>query len=400
MVIIENVRILTAGKQDYEKGRIVIADGKIIKVEAAEVVKDSVGMESAGSADGAAGGNATVIDGTGMVAVPGFIDAHTHLGMWEDAIEFEGADGNEATEPVTPELRAIDGINPMDRTFEDAYQGGVTSVASGPGSANVIGGQFAAIKTFGVCIDEMIMKAPVAMKCAFGENPKRVYGDDQRKMPMTRMATAALLRETLLEAKDYMENRESEDEDKKPDFDFRMESLLPVLRKEIPLKAHAHRADDIFTAIRIANEFGLEVTLDHCTEGHLIPDHIKKSGFCALVGPSLSERAKFELKNLTFETPGILADKGVKVAIITDHPVIPIQYLPLCGALAVKAGMKQEDAFKALTIHPAEILGISDRVGSIEVGKDADIVLWSGHPFDFESEVLYTIVDGKIVYQK
>lgn len=421
MLIIENVKILTAGEGDFERGRIVLDGGKIVKVEGAGAPgggtaptsedRDGFGTSgfgqaakyagaAAGGREGAGAGTANVIDGTGMVAVPGFIDAHTHLGMWEDAIEFEGADGNEATEPITPELRAIDGINPMDRTFEDARKGGVTAVASGPGSANVIGGQFAAIKTHGICIDDMIVKAPIAMKCAFGENPKRVYGDDQRKTPMTRMATAALLRQTLLEAKDYMENKESDDDDKKPDFDFQMESLIPVLKKEIPLKAHAHRADDIFTAIRIAKEFGVEVTLDHCTEGHLIPDHIKKSGFCALVGPSLSERAKFELKNLTFETPGVLADKGVKVAIITDHPVIPIQYLPLCAALAVKAGMKREDAFKAVTIHPAEILGISDRVGSIEEGKDGDIVLWSGHPFDFESEVLYTIIDGEIVYQK
>ncbi len=391
MKIIKNAKILTMAGKELERGSILIREGKIAGVfpqgeEPKELIEKLAPQ--------------AVIDGEGLLATPGLIDAHTHLGMWEDAIEFEGADGNEATDPVTPELRAIDGINPMDRTFQDARQGGVTCVASGPGSANVIGGQFAAIKTAGVCIDDMIVKAPAAMKCAFGENPKRVYGDEQRKAPMTRMATAALLRETLMEARDYLQNKESEDEDKHPDFDFRMEALIPLLKKEIPLKAHVHRADDIFTAIRIAREFDLTVTLDHCTEGHLIPSHIQKSGCCALVGPSLSERSKFELKNLSFETPAVLAEKGVKVAIITDHPVIPIQYLSLCCSLAEKAGMKREDAMKAVTVYPAEILGISHRVGSLEKGKDADIVLWTGHPFDFHSEVRYTLINGEVVYRK
>ena len=383
MLLIKNIKVLTAADKNYDKADILVQKGKIVRIE--ECISEE-GCE--------------VIDGTGLTAAPGFIDAHTHLGMWEDAIEFEGADGNEMTDPVTPEMRAIDGINPMDRTFEDAYTGGVTSVGSGPGSSNVIGGQFAAIKTWGVCIDDMIIKAPAAIKCAFGENPKRVYGDEQRKTPMTRMATAALLREALMEAKEYVKGREAEDEDDRPDLNFRWEAMIPLIKKEIPLKAHVHRADDIFTALRLAKEFDLDVTLDHCTEGHMIADHIKASGKKALVGPSLSERAKFELKNLTFETPGVLAAKGVEVSIITDHPVIPIQYLPLCGALAVKAGMSKEDAFRALTINPARALGVEDRVGSLEPEKDADIVLWSGDPLEFSSEVIYTIINGEVVYKK
>lgn len=383
MLLIKNVRILTASDRDYDRGCILVDKGKI------KGISENIEEE-----------NAAVIDGEGMTAVPGFIDAHTHLGMWEDAIEFEGADGNEMTDPITPEMRAIDGINPMDRTFEDAYKGGITSVASGPGSSNVIGGQFAAIKTYGICIDDMIIKEPIAVKCAFGENPKRVYGDEQRKTPMTRMATAALLREALTEAREYMEGREAEDEDDRPDFNFRWEAMIPLMKKQIPLKAHAHRADDIFTALRIAGEFDLDITLDHCTEGHLIADHIKKSGKKALVGPSLSERAKFELKNLTFDTPGILSARGVEVSIITDHPVIPIQYLPLCAALAVKAGMNREEAFRAVTVNPARALGIDDRVGSLEEGKDADIVLWNGDPLEFNSEVMYTIINGEVVYKR
>jgi len=318
--------------------------------------------------------------------------------MWEDGMDFEGADGNEMTEPVTPHLRAIDAINPMDRAFEDAYQAGVTTISTGPGSSNVIGGQFAVIKTFGNRIDDMIVKAPSAIKCAFGENPKKVYGE-QHKAPLTRMATAALLRQALIEAKEYLKNKEAEDEDKHPDFDMQHEALIPLFKKEIPLKAHAHRADDIFTAIRIAKEFDLKITLDHCTEGHLIVDYLKQEGLPAIVGPSLSERSKVELRSLTFETPGILNKAGIKIAIMTDHGVIPIQYLSLCAALAAKAGMDKEEALKAITLYPAEILEIEDRVGSLKVGKDADIVIWDRHPLDMESRVLTTIINGKVIYK-
>ncbi|MTI53453.1 amidohydrolase [Geosporobacter ferrireducens] len=385
MLFIKNGYVLTMEGKVYEKASILIRDGKI----------QEIGEELVAPLD------AVVIDAAGKIITPGLIDAHCHLGLWEDAIGFEGADGNEMTDPVTPHMRAIDAINPMDRTFEEARQGGITSVATGPGSGNVIGGQFAAIKTWGKRIDDMILQEPLAMKCAFGENPKRVY-HDRKQSPSTRMGTAAILRGALYKAKEYSEKLEAakEDPSKKPGFDMKMEALLPVIRKEIPLKAHAHRADDIFTAIRIAKELGVNITLEHCTEGHLIVEDLKKEGLYAIVGPSLSERSKYELKNLTFETAGILSKAGVKIAIMTDHPVIPLQYLPMCAALAVKAGMDETEALKAITIHAAEILGIDSRVGSIKEGKDADLVIWEGHPFELQSKAAYTIINGEVVHQQ
>ena len=346
--------------------------------------------------------DAEIIDAQGKFIYPGFIDAHTHLGLWEDAVGFEGADGNEETDPITPHLNPIDGINPMDRTFRDAVEGGVTSVCTTPGSANVMGGQCIAIKTHGRRIDKMVIKNPVASKIAFGENPKSCYGRDE-KMPQTRMAIAALLRENLKIAEEYLEEielyMEHEDHDK-PEYDIRMESLIPVLKGEIPFKVHAHRADDMFTAIRIAKEFDLKLTLDHCTEGHLIVEELVEEGYPVIVGPSLSERSKVELRNLTFDTAGILSNAGLEVSLTTDHSVIPIQYLPKCAGIAVKHGMKNDKALEAITINPARTLGIEDRVGSIEIGKDADIVIWDGNPLEIQSNVLFTIIDGKIVYKK
>ena len=346
--------------------------------------------------------DAEIIDAQGKFIYPGFIDAHTHLGLWEDAVGFEGADGNEETDPITPHLNPIDGINPMDRTFRDAVEGGVTSVCTTPGSANVMGGQCIAIKTHGRRIDKMVIKNPVASKIAFGENPKSCYGRDE-KMPQTRMAIAALLRENLKKAEEYLEEielyMEHEDHDK-PEYDIRMESLIPVLKGEIPFKVHAHRADDMFTAIRIAKEFDLKLTLDHCTEGHLIVEELVEEGYPVIVGPSLSERSKVELRNLTFDTAGILSNAGLEVSLTTDHSVIPIQYLPICAGIAVKHGMKNDKALEAITINPARTLGIEDRVGSIEIGKDADIVIWDGNPLEIQSNVLFTIIDGKIVYKK
>ncbi len=343
-----------------------------------------------------------VIDAEGKFIFPGFIDAHTHLGLWEDGMGFEGADGNEETDPITPHLNPIDGINPMDNTFKEAIQGGITSVCTTPGSANVMGGQCIAIKTYGKRIDKMVIKNPVASKIAFGENPKSCYGRDE-KMPQTRMAIAALLRENLRKAEDYLEDlelfMEHEDHDK-PEYDIKMESLIPVLKGEIPFKVHAHRADDIFTAIRIAKEFDLKLTLDHCTEGHLIVEDLVEEGYSVVVGPSLSEKSKIELRNLTFDTAGILSNAGVEVSLMTDHPVIPIQYLPICAGIAVKHGMKPEKALEAITINPAKILGIDDNVGSIEVGKDADIVIWDNNPLEIQSNVLYTIINGKVVFKK
>lgn len=384
MIFIKNGTIYTITGETIENGSILIKNGKIV-----EVGKDIIPPL-----------DAEVVDAEGKIVLPGFIDAHCHLGMWEEGIGFEGSDGNEMVDPVTPHLRAIDAINPMDISFEEAYQGGVTTAVTGPGSANVVGGTFVAIKTVGNRIDDMIIKDPIAMKVAFGENPKRVY-DAQKKSPMTRMATAAILRETLFKAKAYMDKKDrAEDSSKLPEFDMKMEAMIPVLKKKIPLKAHAHRADDIFTAIRIAKEFDVDITLDHCTEGHLIVDELVKEGKNAIVGPSLGNRSKFELKNMTFETPKILIEAGVKVAITTDSPVTPLQYLPLCAGLAHKAGLDEMEALKCITINAAEIVGLSDRIGSIEVGKDADIVIFDGNPIkDVNHSTYMTIIDGKIVYR-
>ena len=385
MILIKNGKIYTMAGQVIENGSILIKDGKI-----AEVGKDIIAPL-----------DVKVIDAEGKMVLPGLIDAHCHLGLFEEGIGFEGSDGNEMVDPVTPHLRGIDGMNPMDISFREAYEGGITTAVTGPGSANVIGGTFAAIKTYGSRIDNMIIKDPVAMKIAFGENPKRVY-DSQKKSPMTRMATAAILRETLFKAKTYMDKKENaEDESKLPEFNMKMEALIPVLKKEIPLKAHAHRADDIYTALRIAKEFDLDITLDHCTEGHLIVDELVKEGKSAIVGPSLGNRSKFELKNMTFETPKILIEAGVKVAITTDSPVVPLYYLALCAGLAHKEGLDEMEALKAITINPAEIIGLDDRIGSIEVGKDADIVIFDGNPIkDVDCQTFVTIIDGEIVYRK
>ena len=383
MFLIKNANIHSMANENFENGMILVDNGKII----------AIGNEVN------APGNIETIDAKGKFVMPGMIDAHCHLGMWEDGMGFEGADGNEAVDPVTPQLRAIDAINPKDICFKDAVEAGITTVATGPGSANVIGGQFAVIKTYGDRIDAMIVNECLAMKVAFGENPKRVY-HAQKKSPSTRMATAAILRENLIKAQMYIEkqNKALQNSDKSPEFDMKLEALAKVIRKEIPLKAHAHRADDILTALRIAKEFDVDITLEHCTEGHLIIDYLKEGIQKGIIlGPALSSRSKVELQNLTFETPGILSKAGIKVAIMTDHPVIPLQYLPICAGIAAREGMDEEEALKAITINAAEILGIADRLGSLEVGKDADIVIYSGHPFDLRSKVEFVMVNGAVV---
>ena len=384
MLLIKNAKIYTMADETIENGSVLIKAGKIIEVGLD--IKEIEGME--------------VIDAKGKYLFPGFIDAHCHIGMWEEGIGFEGDDGNEMTDPITPHLRAVDAINPRDEAFENAIKGGVTTAATGPGSANVIGGTFSVIKLYGDRIDDMIVTETLAMKCAFGENPKRVYSQ-KKTMPSTRMGTAAKLRETLAKAFEYHNKivAAGEDVTKLPTYDMKLEAMLPVVKGEIPLKAHAHRADDIFTSIRIAKEFGVKLTLEHCTEGHLIADKLAKEGYPAIVGPSFGNKSKFELNNKTFDTPKVLVNAGVKVAIMTDSPVIPLEYLPMCAALAHKSGLDEMEALKAISINAAEILEISDRVGSIEVGKDADVVLWDRHPFDLQSVVTHTIVDGKIVFE-
>lgn len=340
-----------------------------------------------------------VIDAQGAGLYPGFVDAHTHLGMWEDGLTFEGDDGNEETDPVTPQLRAIDAINPVDRCFQEALHAGVTTVVTGPGSANAIGGQMAAVKTYGSCIDHMIVKAPFAIKMALGENPKSVY-HGKNQAPSTRMSTAALIREQLYKAKRYQEELERAEKDEDfdmPEFDMKCEALLPALRREIQVHFHAHRADDIFTAVRIAKEFQLDYVVVHGTEAHLIAGGLVETGTRVLSGPFLCDRSKPELRNQTPSTPGILSGAGVPTAIITDHPVIPIQYLPVCAGLAVREGMDYEEALRAITINPAKICGLDHRLGSLEVGKDADLVLFDQDPLTIAAKPKMVIAGGKLV---
>lgn len=337
-----------------------------------------------------------VLDAGGQEVYPGFVDAHSHLGLDNYGMGFEGDDYNEMNDILACQLRGLDSFYPQDKAIPLALQGGVTTVGVGPGSANVLGGTFTAVKTWGRCVDDMVVKAEVAMKCAFGENPKRCYRD---KGNCARMSTAAKLREMLFKARDYLERKEAAGEDpaKRPAFDMKLEALLPVIRGEMPLKAHCHRADDICTAIRIAKEFGVKLTLEHCTEGHLVAEEVARSGFPAAVGPTLTNASKIELVNKTFATPGILARAGVQVSIITDAPVIPQQYLPLCAGLAVKAGMDPFQALQAITINPARHLGIDHRVGSLEVGKDADVVIADGDPMVSDTHILAVVLNGQKV---
>lgn len=342
------------------------------------------------------------LDLEGRCLFPGLIDAHSHLGMFEDSLGFEGDDGNEETDPVTPHMRAQDAVNPQDRGFSDAVTAGITTVLTGPGSANPISGQFVAMKTHGVCVDDMLIKAPAAMKLSLGENPKSVY-HQKAQMPATRMGTMALIREALKKAEEYMKSLEeyekNPEECDKPEYDIKCESLIPVLKKEIPVKIHAHRADDICSAIRIKKEFGLWVTIEHCTDGITVCEILKREGIPVNLGPTLCDRSKPELKSSSFLTYRTLSDMGIPVAIITDHPEITIENLPLCAALAVENGMKKEYALSALTLTAAKNCGISDRVGSIEVGKDADFAVFDKAPCEFGSHALMTIIDGKTVYK-
>ena len=337
-----------------------------------------------------------ILDAEGRHVYPGFVDAHSHLGLDIYGIGFEGNDYNEMTDAVCPQLRGIDSFNPFDKAVRLALRGGVTCAGTGPGSANVLGGTFFAVKTAGVRVDDMVVKDPVAMKCAFGENPKRVY---REKGISARMTIAAKLREMLFKTEEYIAKKEAAGSDpaKAPAFDMRLEALIPVLKKEIPLKAHAHQANDIFSAIRTAKEFDVRLTLEHVTEGHLIAADLAKENFPCAVGPTLSHATKWELQNKTWDTPRILQEAGCQVSIITDSPVIPEQYLPLCAALAAKAGLDEFEALKAITINPAKHLGIEDRVGSIEPGKDADLIITDGSPLKTETKIETILLNGEIM---
>ncbi len=382
MLLIKNAKVFTMENEVLENCDVLLKDGKILKVEKnIQVTAEKI------------------IDATGLNVYPGLIDAHSHTGIYENSIGFEGADGNEMSDPITPEVRAIDAINAMDESVVEANQGGVTTLCVTPGSANVVGGSCVVFKTVGNVIDDMVIKADVAMKAAFGENPKRVYQDAKIK---SRMRTAQLLRELLFKTVEYKNKKAfaKDDVSKLPAYDMKLEAMLPVINKEIPLKIHAHRADDILTALRIVKEFDLDATFEHVTEGHLITEKFAASGFPAIVGPSLTAKSKFEVKNLTFETPGILQRAGVLVAITVDAPVVPQQYLSLSAGLAVKSGMDEYEALKAITINPAKILKLADRIGSLKIGKDADVIITDGNVLDSRTNVLYTIIDGKITYQQ
>lgn len=335
-----------------------------------------------------------IYDFTGKKIFPGFVDAHTHEGMFQGEIGDMGMDGNEKTNPVTPHLRAVDGFNPMDPSLIEGPLGGVTTINTGPGSANVIGGLFAAVKTKGIIADRMIVKDPTALKIAFGENPKRVYGKNNKE-PETRMGVAAILREWFFKAEDYMEKRKSVSENK-TDYDMKLEVLSQVLKKEISVHAHCHRADDIVTAIRIAEEFDINLVLIHATEGHLIADYIAEKNIPCIIGPSIPGREKPELNNITFETAGILSNAGVKIAIQSDT-FPPLKYFQTILCMAYKYGMNKDDVLKAVTIIPSEILGIDKRVGSLKSGKDADLVVWDSDPLDFYANIEKVFINGKLV---
>ncbi len=385
MLVIIHGNIKTMEEYDYADGYIRIEHGKIA---ALGDMKDCSLAELQGD------DKVQLLDAKGNLVMPGIIEAHCHMGITEEKKGMEGDDCNENVDPVTPYLRAVDAVNPMDDAFHDALKAGITSAMIGPGSSNVVGGQFAVFKTHGRCIDQMIVKAPAAMKVAFGENPKVNYSG-QGISPVTRMSIAAKLREELASAREY-ERKIHENPEMTPDF--RYECWLPVLNGEIPLKAHVHRADDILTAVRIAKEFGLKMTLDHCSEGHLIIEELREAGFPAIVGPDMASRNKIEVRNMAFKTAGLLSKNGVLTAVTTDHPVSKIQFLPICAGLAVKEGMAIEDGFKSITINAAKICGVDDRIGSLAVGKDGDVAIYNGNPMEVFTKTLCTIIEGKIVY--
>jgi imidazolonepropionase-like amidohydrolase len=384
MLLIKNADLYTMDGEGHVQRGDVLMDGSTII---------AVGQNL--SAPGA-----KVFDAKGRVVMPGIVDAHCHIGMWEDGMGFEGADGNEVVEPVSPALRALDAVNPVDPCFREAIEGGVTTVSTGPGSANVIGGQFLAMKTAGRTMAEMVVKEPQSLKSAFGENPKRCYSN-LKKSPSTRMATAAIFRKAFVDARAYLEKMENSDPDKRPARDLGLEIMAMALRREIPVKMHAHRADDILTAVRLANEFGLRATIDHCTEGYLILDELKKADIVGcILGPLFSERSKIELRNMVFRAPYEFYKAGVPFALMTDHPVIPIQHLRVEAGICVSEGLPEYEAMKAITISAAKMIGLDDKVGSIKEGKDVDLAMYDGDPLDCRSKVALTIINGDVVFER
>lgn len=382
-MLIKNAKIFTMEGRPIENGWLLTQNDKI---------------KALGEGEPAAFGE-EIFDAGGGMLLPGLIDAHTHIGMCEDSLDFEGDDTNEDTDPASPQLSAADAINPLDRCFDDALSAGVTTVITGPGSANPVGGRLVAMKTYGRRIDNMLLKNPVAVKFALGENPKNCYHSNH-ETPVTRMATASIIREQLYKAQKYLEKIESANQDEdidEPDFDYKCEVLIPLLKKEIQAHFHAHRADDIFTAIRISKQFDLDYVIVHGTDGHIISEELAEDNASVLSGPFLCDRCKPELHNQTPKSVGIMSKAGLQVALITDHPVIPIEYLSLCAGLAVKNGMDYEEALRAITINPARITRLDERVGSLKAGKDADFVIFNGDPLQLFTNVTYVAVNGKRV---
>jgi len=401
MIAITNGKVMTITQGTLERGTVLVEGGRIVAVgEHVEIPED-----------------AQVYDAAGKVVTPGLIDAHCHVGLFPDGIGWEHSDGNEMTDPITPHLRALDAVHPGDPAFKDLVAAGVTTVLTGPGSGNLIGGQWVCLKTMPrPSVEQMVLLEPAGMKMALGENPKRVYGE-QKKAPSTRMSNAATLRTALVNAQNYLEKwRQYEAEQaeyqakieagdadarppKPPKRDLKLEALGKVLRREMKARVHAHRADDMLTAIRIAEEFNLDLTLEHATEGYKIADILAAKQIPVTAGPILFSRVKYELKDMTPRNPGIMAKAGVKVAIQTDE-MSAVKYLPINAALAVREGMPEEEALKAITIHAAQIIGVADRVGSLEAGKDADVVVFSGHPFNYRTVAELVLVNGQVAYRR
>ncbi|MCG9966702.1 amidohydrolase [Pelotomaculum terephthalicicum JT] len=383
MLAVAGGMIITMAGRVIDRGTLLVDKGKIFGIEQGMVIPP--GADS--------------VDATGKVVMPGMIDAHSHLGIVEEIYREEGDDCNESTDPVTPHLRAIDAVNPADLGFRDALAGGVTTVVTGPGSANIIGGEMAAVKTYGTVIDDMIVRFPAGLKAALGENPKRSYGRE-KKTPATRMASAAILREALARGQEYLKKSAAGGAGNAAavEKDLKMEALARVLKREIPLRVHAHRADDIMTAVRIAREFQVELVVEHCTEGHIVARKLAELGVPAVIGPVITNRAKVEMQGLTLQTARVLSEAGVLFAIMTDHPVVPIQFLAISAAMTVKGGLTVDAALRAVTINAAKILKLDHRLGSLEPGKDADFIVLDRHPFDFLCRVEKVFINGVKVY--